>query len=455
MQSSRLYIRTALHIGIAIVAFVLISAICIWVIATTELRGYIETRNSSLGQTAAEVLINKGEKGLIQWMQDKAEIPDNVSVYILNKSGIDILGRELPKQYSTFISEHVVADLPRATDTYLPTQLAPRIIGPDNQVYAVLVIPKGISLWGNRAMATGLLLVAILVIASVAWLIAKTISKPISQLQLVVRDLSLGTTDARAPRSLANRGDEIGVLAADFNVMANKIKQLIDSRELLFQEMSHELRSPLARLQAALALAVESNMPTNDVMQKVEPEIERMDKAIGDMLRYSSLDKSITPKSELVRINRLLEKLIDSETTEALRKNCSMNLEIEKELIVIGDPELLARGFENIIRNSIRYTENGTAVDISAYQSSNLTDENKHITVIISDKGPGVSEKNINKIFEPYFKIKNEKHPHESTGLGLAIVKRVFEHHDGNVFAFNRDGGGLSIIVKLPQAVIS
>ncbi|MDG2155632.1 MAG: hypothetical protein P8M26_06800, partial [Gammaproteobacteria bacterium] len=173
---SRFYVRTALYIGGALAVFVVVGALSFGAIATWELQGYVETRQSTLAHQAAEVLRERGEPGLIDWMNKEANVPNNVSVYILNSNSTDLLGRAIPAQYANFIRDYVIGSTPD-NDNFQPVRLAPRIVSADGTSYAFLVIPKGVSLWGSNATFIGLLLVAITVIVSVAWLIARTISR--------------------------------------------------------------------------------------------------------------------------------------------------------------------------------------------------------------------------------------------------------------------------------------
>jgi two-component system OmpR family sensor kinase len=451
VTSSSLYTRMALYISAALAAFVLIGAASLASIAAWELRGYIETRQSSLGIQAAEVLASGGKAALLSWLQNDAEIPADVSVYILDETSQDLLGRKLPDQYTDFIEEFVTGHPTAPDSNFRNVRLAPQLIDADGSTYAFLVLPKSISLWGSPATAIGLLAAAILVIASVAWLIARAFSRPINELQLAVRELASGDIRARVPAAIAERGDELGALAADFNSMARQLTELIEGRENLLREMSHELRSPLARLQAAIALAAERNSLEQGERKRIDLEIGRMNRVIGEILHYSSLEASVAPKRKLVRIDKLLRELVAVEEIEATDKGCSLKLNTDADLAVVGDPELLQSGFENILRNAIRYAPKDSVVSLSARSP----DIDGNIVVKISDRGPGVAEEHLQSIFDPYFRVSSGNHDQDSTGLGLAIVKRVFERHAGQVVARNRYGGGLTVVVHLPGAELS
>ena len=251
----RLYLRMAIYIGATLAAFVLAGAAILALIASYELEGYVATRHSSLGREAADVLAMGGQPALQQWLAEEARIPPDVSVFILDQASQDIFGRQLPGEFANFVRSYVVTPADMSESNYRPLRLAPQLVGPDGQVYSFLVLPKTIGIRGSLSTLLGLITVAVLVISSVAWLIASRFGRPIGELQAAVRQLASGHIDARVPTTISGRRDELGALAADFNSMANQLQSLMDSREQIMQEMSHELRSPLARLQAALALA--------------------------------------------------------------------------------------------------------------------------------------------------------------------------------------------------------
>jgi two-component system OmpR family sensor kinase len=424
-------------------------------IAASELQGYIETRQSTLGEQAAEVLAEGGPETLKNWLLNEADIPPDTSIYVLDENSVDLLGRELPEQYSDFVKQSVIGKPVDPQSNYQPVRLAPQLIAPNGDRYAFLILPKGISVWGSPATMLSLLLVALLVIASVAWLIARALSNPISELQLAVSELAVGHTYARIPETISKRKDELGSLAANFNAMAEQLTKLIEGREQLMREMSHELRSPLARLHAAIALAAENGSLPIEEHDRVEHEIERMNRVIGELLRYSLIDTSITPKQKLVRVDKLLKELVIDEEIEAGSHNCKLKLEAETSLAVIGDPELLHSCFENILRNAIRYAPPDSVIDISAGIRNASEKSAGQVVVNISDQGPGVAVDQLEQIFEPYYRVARGAHHKDSTGLGLAIVKRITDQHAGEVSAIQREGGGLTVCVVLPSAELS
>ncbi len=441
----RLYWRMAVYISAALAAFVLLGVASVGLVASIQLENYVATRQSPLGREAAAVLSAGGESALRDWLHSAA-IPGGVTVFVLDSQSRDILGREIPGEFANFVRESVVGPPEVATANYRPVRLAPQLIGPDGSAYAFLVLPSQISLWGSAATALGLALVAFLVIGSVAWLIARTVGRPLARLQLAVRELAQGRIDTRVPGSLAGRRDELGALAADFNSMAAQLQELLAGRERLMAELSHELRSPLARLQAATALAAGRPGANPADVARLEQEIRRMDRVIGDLLRYSRLGAPGTVSRHLVRLDALLGELCRDEEIEAGARGCELQISTGEELLVVGDPELLRSAFENILRNAIRYAAAGTRVDVDVARRGD------EIRVTVADRGPGVPAGLLEQIFEPYFRVQGGGGPADGTGLGLAIARRVFVAHGGSVRAVGREGGGLLVEVQLPAA---
>ena len=442
----RLYLRMAVYIGATLAAFILVGAIILALIASYELEGYVATRHSTLGHEAADVLATGGRPALQRWLAEEAKIPPDVSIFVLDQDSRDILGRQLPDEFANFVRNFVITPADETTTNYRPLRLAPQLVAADGQVYAFLVLPKTIGVWGSPATYFGLIAVALLVISLVAWLIASRFGKPIGELQSAVRQLASGHIDARVPMAISSRRDELGALAADFNLMADRLQGLIDSREQLMQEMSHELRSPLARLQASLALASHRQQIGDAEREQIECEVRRIDQTIGEILRFSRLDAPATIVHRLIRVGKLLRDLVNVAEVEAQARGCRFEMDIDQNLQVVGDLDLLRSGFENILRNAIRYAPTNSCIELSAHK------DGTNIVVEFSDRGPGVPEQYLDKIFEPFFRVKNSDNDADGTGLGLAIAKRALEALGGSIVAAARAGGGLTFTITMPIA---
>lgn len=443
----RLYVRMALYISAALVAFVLLAIAAVVLVASNELASYSATRHGTLGREAAAVLTAQGREGLARWLREEAQIPRDVTIYVLDASGADILGRRLPAELEGFVRQSVVGPADAPEGNYRPVRLAPQLIAPDGTRYAFLPLPNRIGVFGSPAVALGVVVTALLVIATVAWFIARTVGRPIGELQLAARELALGHIDARVPAAIGQRSDELGRLARDFNTMADRLQALLAGRAQLMGELSHELRSPLARLQAALALAAARQGVGEAERARIELEIRRMDAVIGDLLRFSRLDAAATVTKKLVRLPELLAGLVRDEELEAQARQVALRLDTRGDLAVLGDPELLRSGLENVVRNAIRYAPAGSTIGLTAERAGST------LLVAIRDRGPGVPAEYLERIFEPYVRVPRGGEDAGGTGLGLAIARRVAEVHGGAIAASNRDGGGLEVRFSFPAAV--
>lgn len=445
VPSTRLYWRMALYIGASLALFTVLAVGSVVLVASQELRSYTATRHSPLGQEAASVLRRGGRERLAQWLAAEADVPRGVTVYIFDDAGRDILGRAPPALYAEFIQRSVVGP-PAAPDVaYRPVRLAPQLVASDGATFSFLVLPNRISLLGNVSTTLGLLFAAIVVVGLVAWLIARTFARPLGELQGVVREIASGQIGARVPAQIAARGDEIGALATDFNSMADRLSRLIEGRSQLMAELSHELRSPLARLQAALELAAARDPAALPDRPRIESEIRRLDAVIGDIMRYSRLDAVAPVTRRLVRLETLLGELVADEEVEARARGVQLRLTAAQGLSVVGDPELLRSAVENVLRNAIRHAPAGSSIDVSAQR------DGAQIVVAIADRGAGVPPDWLERMFEPYARAPLQP-AMTGSGLGLAIARRVLQAHQGSIRAQLRDGGGLEIQAQLPAA---
>ncbi len=446
---SRLYLRMALYIGAAIAGFVLLGLASLVLVASKQLENYLVAREGSLGRDAARVLAEGGTPALRQWMTTPGTLPDGVVLYVLDGEGRDLRGQTLPQQYVRFVNRFVLGAV-REDETYFrPIRLAPLLIAPDGQRYAFLLLPERIAPWGSPAALTALILAALVVIAVVAALIARAFGRPISELQSVVRSLAGGRIASRAPETLTARQDELGELARDFDVMAAQIERLLAARQQLMRDMSHELRSPLARLQAAIALAERKHPLPQAEHARIVTELERMNQAIGDVLRLTRLESEPLRSKHLLKLDELLTTLVADERDEATTRDVDLILDSRGSLEVVADPQLLRSGFENVLRNAIRYSPRHSSIQIAARTDG---EEARDIVVTIEDRGPGVPREMLERIFEPYTRLSADADDGQGSGLGLAIARRVFEAHGGRIMAEVAEPCGLRIRVLLPAA---
>lgn len=287
---------------------------------------------------------------------------------------------------------------------------------------------------------------ALLTSAFVCWWLARYVSKPVERLQSSARSIAAGNLEARVGTEFSRRKDELGVLARDFDAMADHVRALIASKEDLLRGMSHELRSPLARLRVALGLARRSGEDLARQLDRIELETERLDTLIGQMLQLSQL-RAAEPvhTREPVDVATLLGEVVEDARLEASAVNKRVDWVPSAGIIVDGEQRLLRSAIENVLRNAIRFADTGTAVMVK------LRFEHGRATILIEDRGPGVPPAELDNIFEPFYRVAASRDRDSGgTGLGLAITWRVVALHGGHVVARNASGGGLIVQIELP-----
>jgi two-component system sensor histidine kinase CpxA len=298
------------------------------------------------------------------------------------------------------------------------------------------------------------LLVAVAVGGLTTFVLVMVFTRPVINLREAARQLALGRLSARAKESRklsALHADEFDALLHDFNHMAERLESLVNAQKMLLRDVSHELRSPLARASVALELArddADSTMTTH--LDRIQRETERLNQLIGQLLALSSLEANENEVGfERVSLNNLLAEIVSDANYEAHQRNCSVIFEPGGELEVVGRRELIYRAVENVVRNAIRFTEEGTAVEI---RTASVQDGSRRTASIqVSDHGPGIPEQEIESIFRPFYKVDQARSPQKGGfGVGLAIAERSVKLHKGDVRAFNRAGGGLTIEMRFP-----
>ena len=281
----------------------------------------------------------------------------------------------------------------------------------------------------------------VLAIALLGYALAVHLAAPLRSLRQVVDRFGGGDLAARARSA---RKDEIGELSRAFDGMAGQIQTLRAAELRLLQDVSHELRSPLARLGFNLELARTVEDPEVP-FDRIKKDLDRLSHLVGELLELTCAEGDPSSRNrEVVRLDDLLVALIDDCATEAEAKGCRLALRGSGEASLIGDPELLRRGVENVLRNAIRHSPEGSPIEVD-FQ---LLGESATITV--RDHGPGVPEAALGAIFEPFFRVGDDRsRAGGGAGLGLSIARRAIELHRGRVSARNADPG-LRVFIDLP-----
>ena len=290
-----------------------------------------------------------------------------------------------------------------------------------------------------------------------AALLAWYFSKPIKQLRQAFASAANGNLDVRVGQEMGSRRDELADLGKAFDLMASRLGTLMQSQTRLLHQVSHELRSPLARMQIAVGLARQQPDKLESSLMRIERESERMDSLVGELLELSRLESGMMKiEKEPVDLNELLFTVVEDARFEGLAKNITVDydaLQLEATPVVLSaQQDLLHRAIDNVVRNALKYSPNGSRVSIATLiepLNTNHFAADKSVTITVTDNGPGVADDELENIFQPFFRGSNT-HSADGHGVGLAIAKQVIDAHGGAITAINHKVGGLVIVIKLP-----
>jgi two-component system sensor histidine kinase CpxA len=286
----------------------------------------------------------------------------------------------------------------------------------------------------------------------VCYFLSWYLTKPIVRLRTATRQLAAGDLTARTGAPASKRRDEVASLMRDFDAMAERIETLVKAQSRLLNDISHELRSPLARLNVALGLARQrAGVESVDMLDRIELEASRLNELIGRILTLARLEdgEQGVPQTP-VPLNELVESVAEDAEFEAQARHCHVHTVIaDGEWGVRGNGSLLHSAVENVVRNAIRYTQERTSVEIELTSKHGAA--GPEAVLNISDSGTGVPSDALAKLFQPFYRLDDARgRLTGGVGLGLAITERAVRFHGGKVSAFNRAEGGLRVEIRLP-----
>lgn len=379
--------------------------------------------------------------GAAQYMLKERQRDFQLSVQVFDENGDRLVdGTYLPRPHRPR-SGHERADMPR----FPWRQLSQEYTSPqsDHTYLFIYRIPtRAMEAWQHSSLLWPLsaLGIALVVLTIFSLLLTLYITRPLNRLRRAVHDLGQTAYQQETLGHLSRRGDELGVLARDFNRMGARLQRLINSQRQLLRDVSHELRSPLARLRIALALAERATPEERAGMwPRLEQECDRLEALIGEILALARLDADPGPTSRIPLLP-LLERLRGD--AQLLAPEQDIQLKVPAELAVEGWPDMLERALDNLLRNAVRFNPPGRPLEIEA------ATEDGHLNIRIRDHGPGASENHLGQLGEPFFRAPNQSSP--GHGLGLAIARRAIERHAGRLRLGNHPAGGFIATVELP-----
>ena len=299
---------------------------------------------------------------------------------------------------------------------------------------------------------------AIAISCVVTLFLALLLALPIRRLRSAAQQIATGKLDARvAWGHLSERiygfngGDDVARLVQDFNHMAERLQALAEAQRILLRDVSHELRSPLARLTVGLSLARQGASPgTRKHLDRIENETQRLNELIGQILSLSYLEtiRQVELPDD-ISLSELVVDLLQDVEYEAAEGGCAITTMISPGCYLLGDAELLRAGIENIMRNAIRYVPDGGHIHV---ETTPMERNGKMLSVVrISDNGPGIPEKELGMVLEPFYRADKSRHWQKAGfGIGLAIATRAASVHGGSIHISNRPEGGLTVELCFP-----
>jgi len=407
---------------------------------------------STFGPAALKYHMDGDEDGLADFGEEVRE-STGVDAYLLHEentlddlslpddvAAVAVRARQTGKREFSFVNDKAVLVLPLRAE--------------DNTRYYVmgLVSPLAVAP-GRPSPSLGLfrLLMVLAISGGVCYVLARYLTSPVIKLTEATRRIAGGDLTVRVAKDIGKRQDELAGLARDFDHMAERVESLMAQQRQLIGDISHELRSPLARLNVALELArCKAGKETVPALNRIETEAGSLDEMIGQLLALTRLETGIEAnKVEKVNLADLVTEIADDADFEAHARSCEVRLLECATCRVAGDEELLRRAIENVVRNAVRYTNEGTTIDVAL----RLTGEGPESWAEISvrDYGQGVPEAALAELFRPFYRVSTARERQSGgTGLGLAITQRAVTLHRGSVTISNCVDGGLIAVIRLP-----
>lgn len=426
--------------------------------ALTLWRSQVGNALGLFGQAAVSVWTRQGRPGLDSLLH-RLEESGTRQAYLFDARGVELSGRSFPEEVERF-AERVLAEdkvtFEFAGDTFLAGL---RIQDAKGRSFALVQKMPRRPLWyllGKASPVRDILLrlaMMLTVVGVLSYGLARYLTRPILGLQGAVRRFAGGDLDVRVGPSVQDRKDEIGQLGRDFDHMAERIESLVRAQQRLLGDISHELRSPLARLYVALELARKrTTTEAQPALDRIEREAERLNELIGQLLTLVRLESgSETVERGPVDLSALVRQLARDVDFEAAGRHCSVAATIADRVVVLGNEELLRRALENVLRNAIRYTAAAGSVELEL--AGKRIEDRWWAEISIRDHGPGVPESALGEMFQAFRRVGDARERDSGgVGLGLSIAEQAVRAHQGVISAENATDGGLRVVIRLPVA---
>jgi len=413
----------------------------------------------------SQILRREGPAALERYV-GSFEMDPGVANYIFDAEGHEVLGRNPAPPVLKLLESmgHWPAGKPRIDPN--ERMIAEKVVDSRGATHIVVVDWPGPSVL-NRSLfeflspdiykerpsrsASGRILAVLAVAGLFCFLLARHIARPIDRLRTAARNIANQQLQTRVDESVLERQDELADLGRDFDRMAERIEYLVTAQRHLLADVSHALRSPLARLNVALGLARQRNgQPSTEHLDRIETEAERLNKLIRQLLTMARVDSGVDlERPTRFDLGSVIEEVSTDAEYEARTRECAVQFNQRGECVVEGAREMLRGAVENVVRNAVRHTSDRTSVEVSLDRQP--AEGGSRAIITVRDHGPGVPDETVDTLFVPFNRVLTDGRSNpERTGLGLAITRRTFEVHGGSARASNAPDGGFVVTLEMP-----
>lgn len=418
-----------------------------------QLQAVIEDFEAGDSMLEANAALQAGGKdALIRWREGTPP-DDGVIIFFLDESGQDISFTRIPFAVERMFERHrsryerMQRDRRDGDQSQRRSRLLPQLTAPDGEILTMLVAPVRApeAFWASQDIRVLLFIFALAISGFVSYALAAAVSRPVGKLRDATVSLADGDLTVRVADSMGRRRDELGLLGRDFDSMAEKLQRAALQQTELSRNISHELRSPLARIRVAVELARRSagDLPE---FERLDLESERLDALIGQILSYNKLETDAEKEKATIDLSDVLKEVQENVNYEYGAERVLVSPAAKAVSPVRGYHGALMSALENIVRNAVRHSPDDESVNISLSSTGN------EISIEVEDKGTGVAEEDLDRLFDPFFRTRQsaEQDGNGGTGLGLAIAERAVQLHNGRIEARNSENGGLIVSIRLP-----
>jgi two-component system sensor histidine kinase CpxA len=449
-----LFLKIFIWFWLAMGLIVVVHSLSAMLVFDEGAKGFVGRQATMYGVAAAEIYELRGKEPADEYLK-LLEHNTRMRVWLFNDYGLQLAGSELSGD-AKLTAQGVATSGKESFRQTTKTDFLAKWLDTSSGKHYIMVSesgrPTGIHLPFMPGVWWAQLIAVFLTAGALCYLLARYFTSPLIKLRAATHELAAGNLAARV--GVDKRRDEIADLGRDFDVMAERIQTLMDSQQRLLHDISHELRSPLTRLNIALELARESEgEEALWALERIGREAERLNDLINQLLTLARLESAAPAKAhETINLRQLVEEIVLDADFEAHSRGRSVRLIRSEDCLMIGNLQLLHSAIENVVRNAVSYTAEGTAVEVSLRCEGDGQDAPSSRAIIsVLDQGAGVPQAALADIFRPFYRVADARDRQSGgTGLGLSISQRAVQIHGGTVSAKNAPIGGLLVEIALP-----